>query len=145
MLLGHGTGYHTGTYTSANLPWQNNQMLQQVFHIQKWLKPGPQTHWLVKIPQYVHFISLTHQNIIIPQNTQFTQNIKTYVHLKFKTPPKYKNTALKIIRSSKYKIQNITNLHIGNITSKLCLLKTAYYAPIHQISSNNFCTSGNLH
>ena len=74
-----------------------------------------------------------------------TQNIKTYVHLKFKTPPKYKNFALKIIRSSKYKIQNITNLHIGNITSKLCLSKTAYYAPIYQISSNNFCTSGNLH
>ena len=68
MLLGHNTGYHTGIYTSANLPWQNNQMLQQVFHIQKWLKPGPQTHWLVKIPQYVHFISFTHQNIIIPQN-----------------------------------------------------------------------------
>ena len=69
MLLGHNTGYHTGIYTSANLPWQNNQMLQQVFHIQKWLKPGPQTHWFVKIPQYVHFRTLTHQNIIIPQNT----------------------------------------------------------------------------
>ena len=72
-----------------------------------------------------------------------TQNIKTYVHLKFKTPPKYKNFALKIIQSSKYhKIQNITNVHIGNITSKFCLLKTAYYASIYQISLSKLCTRG---